>query len=65
MGIGMGLVKKNCALFVTLWADYTRQLFVPAVSLPSHYFRAKRSLVMGMVFAGLTASIIFFGFVFS
>ncbi|KAJ7704450.1 MFS general substrate transporter [Mycena rosella] len=27
-------------------------LFVPAVSLPSHYFRAKRSLVMGMVFAG-------------
>ncbi|KAJ7291307.1 MFS general substrate transporter [Mycena rebaudengoi] len=27
-------------------------LFVPAVALPSHYFRAKRSLVMGMVFAG-------------
>ncbi|KAF7319578.1 MFS general substrate transporter [Mycena chlorophos] len=27
-------------------------LFVPAVSLPSHYFRAKRSLVMGLVFAG-------------
>ncbi|KAJ7628344.1 MFS general substrate transporter [Roridomyces roridus] len=27
-------------------------LFVPAVSLPSHYFRARRSLVMGMVFAG-------------
>ncbi|KAJ6613633.1 MFS general substrate transporter [Mycena sp. CBHHK59/15] len=27
-------------------------LFVPAVSLPSHYFCAKRSLVMGMVFAG-------------
>ncbi|KAJ7764585.1 MFS general substrate transporter [Mycena maculata] len=27
-------------------------LFVPAVSLPSHYFRAKRSLVMGMVFSG-------------
>ncbi|KAJ7481463.1 MFS general substrate transporter [Mycena latifolia] len=27
-------------------------LFVPAVSLPSHYFRAKRSLAMGMVFAG-------------
>ncbi|KAJ7672542.1 MFS general substrate transporter [Mycena polygramma] len=27
-------------------------LFVPAVSLPSHYFRSKRSLVMGMVFAG-------------
>ncbi|KAJ7201076.1 MFS general substrate transporter [Mycena pura] len=27
-------------------------LFVPAVSLPSHYFRAKRSLVMGMAFAG-------------
>ncbi|KAJ7337448.1 MFS general substrate transporter [Mycena albidolilacea] len=27
-------------------------LFVPAVSLPSHYFKAKRSLVMGMAFAG-------------
>ncbi|KAF7329682.1 MFS general substrate transporter [Mycena kentingensis (nom. inval.)] len=27
-------------------------LFVPAVSLPSHYFRAKRSLAMGLVFAG-------------
>ncbi|KAJ7721053.1 MFS general substrate transporter [Mycena metata] len=27
-------------------------LFVPAVSLPSHYFCAKRSLVMGIVFCG-------------
>ncbi|KAJ7253014.1 MFS general substrate transporter [Mycena haematopus] len=27
-------------------------LFVPAVSLPSHYFKAKRSLVIGMAFAG-------------
>ncbi|KAJ7084045.1 MFS general substrate transporter [Mycena belliarum] len=27
-------------------------VFVPAVALPSHYFRAKRSLVMGLVFAG-------------
>ncbi|KAJ7146036.1 MFS general substrate transporter [Mycena epipterygia] len=37
-GVGMGL-----ALGLVI---------VPAVSVPSHYFRARRSLVMGIVFAG-------------
>jgi hypothetical protein len=37
-GIGMGLALGL--------------IIVPAVSVPSHYFRARRSLVMGIVFAG-------------
>lgn len=53
MGIGMGLVIFfKCPLSAGYFSYHASQLFVPAVSLPSHYFKAKRSLVMGMAFAG-------------
>lgn len=52
MGIGMGLVGLARTIRCLSPTHCPEQLFVPAVSLPSHYFRARRSLVMGMVFSG-------------